>query len=97
MDTSSQIITDVIRKRVVIPLCLEKVQTVLSPSFIRILNLECAVRPPGMIEAAIPYVATVINLIERTLASNALYKNILPVPPGPSTKKSDLSYLSHDP
>jgi hypothetical protein len=50
-----------------------------------------------MIEAAIPdvAVAAAINPIERTLASNALYKNVLPVPPG--TKKSDLSYLSHYP
>jgi hypothetical protein len=52
-----------------------------------------------MIEAAIPdvAVATAINPIERTLASNALYKNVLPVPPRPSTEKHDLSYLSHNP
>jgi hypothetical protein len=31
------------------------------------------------------------------LASNDLYKNILPVPLGPSTKKPDLSYLSQYP
>jgi hypothetical protein len=38
-----------------------------------------------MIEALIPYVAvaTTINPVERTLASNALYKNVFLVPPGP--------------
>jgi hypothetical protein len=43
-----------------------------------------------MIEAAIPdvAVATAINPIKRTLASNALYKNILPVPRGRQRKKT---------
>jgi hypothetical protein len=47
-----------------------------------------------MIEAAIPdvAVATAISPTERTMASNSLYKKVLPVPPGPSTKKHDLSY-----
>jgi hypothetical protein len=52
-----------------------------------------------MIKAAIPdvVVATAISPIERTLASNALYKKVLLVPPGPSMKKLDLSYYSHAP
>ena len=61
----------------------------LSPILIGILNLECAVRPLGNIDAAIPDVAVVmaINLSDQTLAWGALYRNVLPVPPGPSTKK----------
>jgi hypothetical protein len=97
MATSSQIIKDVVRKKVVVPLCFEKLQIVLSPSFIEILNLECAVCPLGMIEVAIPdvVVATTIDPIERTLASNTLYKNVVPVPPGPSTKKNPTSLIYH--
>ena len=62
----------------------------LSVSFIGILNLECAVRPPGIIDAAIPDVAVAIAIwpMERTFASNALYKYVFPVPPGPSTKNT---------
>jgi hypothetical protein len=94
MDTSSQIIKDVVYKRVDVPLYLENLQIVLSPTFIEILNLEYAVRPPGLIEATIPdvAVATTISPIERTLASKALFKKVLPLPPGPSAKKLNLSY-----
>ena len=46
-------------------------------------------RPPGNIDAAIPEVAVAmaINPLERTLARSPLYRNVLPVPLGPSTKK----------
>jgi hypothetical protein len=30
----------------------------------------------------------VINPLDQTLARRALYRNVLPVPPGPSTKKT---------
>ena len=61
----------------------------LPPILIGILNLECAVRLPGNIDAAIPDVAVAmaINLSDQTLARRALYTNVLPVPPGLSTKK----------
>uniref|UniRef100_A0A8R7TCF9 Secreted protein n=1 Tax=Triticum urartu TaxID=4572 RepID=A0A8R7TCF9_TRIUA len=50
----------------------------LSVSLIGILNLECAVRPPGIIDAAIPDVEVAIAFrpIERTFASNALYRYV---------------------
>jgi hypothetical protein len=55
----------------------------LFPILIGILNLECAVHPPGNIDAAIPDVAVAmaINPLERTLVRRALYRNIFPVPP----------------
>ena len=54
-----------------------------------ILNLECAVLPFCNNKAAIPDEATAkaISLLARTLAKTVLYKNVLPVPPGPSIKK----------
>ncbi|KAK9081898.1 hypothetical protein Syun_030735 [Stephania yunnanensis] len=56
---------------------------------IGILNLECAVRPPGNDMAAIPdvAVANAINPLLRTFAKIDLYKKVFPVPPGPSIKK----------
>ena len=63
----------------------------LSPILIGILNLECAVRPPSNIDAATPDVAVAmaINPSDRTLATRrALYRNVLPVPPGLSTKNT---------
>jgi hypothetical protein len=89
MATSSQIIKDVVRKRAVVPLCLEKLQTVLSPSFIGILNLECAVRPPGTIEAAIPdvAVAAAISPIERIFAT--FFEDEFPMKNVPSTSSHD--------
>jgi hypothetical protein len=46
----------------------------LSMSLIGILNLEWAVRPPGMIDAAIPDAAVAIAILpnERTFARSAL-------------------------
>jgi hypothetical protein len=69
----------------------------LSPILIGILNLERAVRPSGNIDAAIPDVAVAmaINPLDRTLARRALYRNILPVPPGPSTKKTGSYWQRH--
>jgi hypothetical protein len=62
----------------------------LSPILIGILNLECAMRPPGNIDAAIPdvIVAMAINPLDRTLARSALYRKVLSVSPEPSTKKN---------
>jgi hypothetical protein len=64
-------------------LCFVKLHMLLFPILIGILNLECAVHPPGNIDAAIPdmVVAMAINPLERTLARRALYRNILLVPP----------------
>jgi len=70
---------------------------VLSPILIGILNLECAVRPLGNIDAAIPDVAVAmaINPLERTRASKALCRNVFPVPPGPTTKKLGSFWQRH--
>jgi hypothetical protein len=89
-------INDAVHKRAIVPLYFEKLQTVLSPILIGILNLEWEVRLPSMIEAAMPdvAVATAVRPIDRTLASNALYKKVLPVPPGSSTKKTPTSLIN---
>jgi hypothetical protein len=67
-------------------------------SVIGTLNLECVVRPPGNIDATMPEVAVAIpiNPSERTLARIALHRNVLPVPPTPSTKNVCSCYLIHD-
>ena len=73
-DASFQIIKDASRYSSAVPLCLVKLHTELSLSFMGILNLECAVRPPGMMDAAIPdvAVATTMRSVVRTLAKSAL-------------------------
>ncbi|GAA0157950.1 hypothetical protein LIER_38553 [Lithospermum erythrorhizon] len=55
-----------------------------------ILNQLCAVRPPKKPEDAMPDEATIsaMNPFDRICANNTLYKNLLPVPPGLSTKKT---------
>ncbi|KAM0026776.1 hypothetical protein Hdeb2414_s0020g00562031 [Helianthus debilis subsp. tardiflorus] len=62
----------------------------LLSSLVGILNLECVVLPPGMLFAAAPEeaVASAMWPRDRTSASNALYRNVFPVPPGPSMKKT---------
>ena len=57
MATSSHIIKDALASSFAVPLCLVKLHVLLSVSLIEILNLEWAVRPPGMIDAAMPDVA----------------------------------------
>ncbi|KAL6139047.1 hypothetical protein ACLB2K_064324 [Fragaria x ananassa] len=61
-----------------------------------ILNLECAVLPPGSIVAAIPevVVSKTIWFLFLNVASNARYKYVFPVPPRPSTKNMTLSFRS---
>lgn len=46
-------------------------------------NLECAVLPPGMSNAAIPLDATVNTMspFERNADAKALHMKVLPVPP----------------
>ena len=82
------------RSNSAVPLCFVKLHVLLSASLIGILNLECVVRPPGNMDAAIPEVAVAIaiNPSERTLASSALYRKVLPVPPGPSIKNNWFFY-----
>jgi hypothetical protein len=60
-----------------------------SSNFREILNQECAVLPPSIKSAEIPEEATanVTFPHDRTVASKVLYKKVLPVPLGPSTKK----------
>ena len=49
-----------------------------------------AVVPPGNSNAAIPEDATAnaMSPRERLVANKRVYKNVFPVPPGPSTKKA---------
>src|ERR1044072_6508965 len=60
-----------------------------SFSLSEILNRLCAVLPPFIKSAAIPEdaTATAISPDDLIVASKVLYKNVFPVPPGPSTKK----------
>jgi hypothetical protein len=46
------------------------------------------VHPPSNIDADIPDVAVAmaINPLDQTLVRRALYRNVLPMPPGPSKK-----------
>lgn len=63
-----------------------------SSALIGILNLECEVRPPQRIEEAMPDVAVTMATIYlvHIIAINARYKNVFPVPPGLSIKKTSL-------
>lgn len=55
-----------------------------------ILKSDCFVRLPGKIDAATPdnIVASSINCFDHTVAINALYKYVFPVPPEPSIKNT---------
>ncbi|KAM3257292.1 hypothetical protein ACQJBY_049554 [Aegilops geniculata] len=90
MVASSHSINEAILSSLAVPLCFVKVHEAPSSQLNGILNLECAVLPPGMIEAATPDVAVAIAMFPslRTLASSALYRKVFPVPPGPSTKNT---------
>ena len=68
----------------------------MSSILIEILNLERAVRPPGNIDAAIPDVAVAmaINPFGPHSSKKALYRNVLPVPPGPS--KKNLAFVGEE-
>ena len=59
-----------------------RLQTDVDVNLNGILNLECAVRPPGNNKAAMPEDATAnaIFFWDLTVASKHLYKNVLPVP-----------------
>src|SRR6266540_1697303 len=98
MVASSHNISDADRRSFAVPLCLVKLHTPPSCMLSGILNLECAVLPPGMMDAATPDVAVAIAIFPslRTLASSALYRNVFPVPPGPSTKNTPPLSLSTD-
>ncbi|KAJ1256565.1 hypothetical protein BS78_K004500, partial [Paspalum vaginatum] len=87
---SSHNISEACRRSFAVPLCLVKLHTAPSCMLSGILNLECAVLPPGMMEAATPDVAGAIAILPslRTFASKALYRKVFPVPPGPSTKNT---------
>ena len=69
-----------------------------SFNLIGIFRRECAVLPPSIKSAAIPEEATgnAISPCDLTFASIVLYKNVLPVPPGPSIKKHSDALFSTD-
>lgn len=60
------------------------------------LNAECAVRPPDNRVDAIPdeATATIMSDLDLTCASIRFMRNVLPVPPGASIKKSPPELLS---
>jgi hypothetical protein len=74
MATSSHIIKDALLSNSAVPLCFVKPHIQLSFILIGIINLEWVVRPPGMMDAAIPDVAVAIAIspIERIFAIKAL-------------------------
>ena len=55
-----------------------------------ILKRECAVRPPGKIDAATPddAVASAIICFDLISARSVLYRNVFPVPVEPSMKNA---------
>lgn len=67
-----------------------------SSILIGILKRELAVRPPGSIDAATPevVVAKAMKPLDLTVANKAQYKNVLPLPLGPSMKKAPESLVS---
>ncbi|RIA83529.1 hypothetical protein C1645_833693 [Glomus cerebriforme] len=67
----------------------EILQVEVSFNLIGILKRECAVLPPSIRSAAIPEEATdkAISPHNLIFARIVLYKNVLPVPSGPSIKK----------
>jgi hypothetical protein len=69
-------IREAVFNKTAVLLCLVKLHIELSPNFMGILNLERGVRPPGIMDAAIPEVAVAIAISprERILANNSLYK-----------------------
>ena len=75
-----------------IPLCLLLLHRLDSLALMGILNLECAVQPLGMIEEATLNVANAIAIICLGIifSNNARYKNIFPLPSGPSINKTPL-------
>jgi hypothetical protein len=88
--TSSPIIRDALLSSLVVPLCFEKPCKWVSSILIGILNLECVVRPLGMMDATILDVVVAIDIRtkDRTFARKTLYRYVFPVPPGLSTKKT---------
>jgi hypothetical protein len=74
IDASSQIISDVACSSLAISLCFVNPQVDVLSNLSGILNLECAVLPPGIIEAATPEVAVARAILPwlRTVARSAL-------------------------
>ena len=64
-------------------------QVILSSIWRGSLNLEWVVQPPGNILVATPeeVVASAIKFLDLIVASITRFKNVFPVPPGPSIKK----------
>lgn len=96
MLASSHRIREAMRRSLAVPLCLVKLHDAPSSMLSGILNLEWAVRPPGMMEGATPEVAVATAILPspRTFARSALYRKVFPVPPGPSTKNTPPSPAS---
>ncbi|KAF5464538.1 hypothetical protein F2P56_014609, partial [Juglans regia] len=74
--------------------CLLTLQVIFLSRSNGILKRECDVRSPGKIDAATPddAVARAIKFFDLTVARGALYKNVLPVPLGPSMKNAADSF-----
>nr|DAD22005.1 TPA_asm: hypothetical protein HUJ06_023468 [Nelumbo nucifera] len=87
---SSHMINCAFRKSSSIVLCFDMLHMLDSFALIGILNLEYAVRPPGITVAATPEVVVIrtIQFLDLIVASNAQYTYVFPVPPGPSMKNA---------
>uniref|UniRef100_A0A803Q7I4 Uncharacterized protein n=1 Tax=Cannabis sativa TaxID=3483 RepID=A0A803Q7I4_CANSA len=87
---SSHIINFDACRRFARELCLLTEHGVVSLASSGSFKRECAVRPPGRMEAVTPdeAVASATRFLDLTVANRALYKNVFPVPPGPSTKNA---------
>jgi hypothetical protein len=88
--TSSEIIRDALLSNSVGPLCFEKPHKRVLSILIGILNLECAVHPPGMMDMTIPDVVVAIALrsMDCNFARKALYRYVFLDPLRSSTKNT---------
>ena len=88
MNASSQIIKEAasISSTSIVPLLMSQVDV--SSSSQGILNLECAVRPPGRSKEATPEDATVKTILfcARKCVMIAFQRKVFPVPPYPDKK-----------
>jgi hypothetical protein len=63
MEASSQMIRDAAQRSLAVPLCLVKLQKAPSSMVRGILKRECAVLPPGIMDAATPDVTVATAIL----------------------------------
>ncbi|KAG6645500.1 hypothetical protein CIPAW_08G126900 [Carya illinoinensis] len=94
MGASSHIINLVRRNNLASALCLLTLHVLFLLVSKGILKRKCVVRPPSKIDAVTPdeIIANATNCLDLTVARSALYRNVFPIPPGPSTKSVAISF-----